>query len=325
MHRGLKLAEEAQEADLTAGPCLVHLVREVNGLRPLREFAAALREHPPGIDHELVLAMKGFTSTGSARPYLKEVEDLAPRVVFFPDRGLDLGVYFATADLLRRERYCFVNSNGRPLVTGWLAKMDAALQPPGVGQVGATGSWASQRSWLMYSMGLPSAYRGLMPSPQVARRQMLGMELERHKIEQRSLADRVRTRARTLAGVPEGLLGVERFPAHHIRPNAFMIKHSALTGLELFVVRNKTDTSSLEVGRRSITRQLQEMGLTSLVVDSAGAAYEPDRWDRSCTLYQGDQQGLLVADNQTHFYAHGDEERRSVLSTIAWGPRANPS
>jgi len=70
---------------------------------------------------------------------------------------------------------------------------------------------------------------------------------------------------------------------------------------------------------------LQEMGLTSLVVDSAGAAYEPDRWDRSCTLYQGDQQGLLVADNQTHFYAHGDEERRSVLSTIAWGPRANPS
>src|SRR5580704_16067005 len=47
-------------------PCLVHLVRERNGLRWFRAFAEALRAHPPGVAYELVLAMKGFSSRAQA-------------------------------------------------------------------------------------------------------------------------------------------------------------------------------------------------------------------------------------------------------------------
>ena len=94
----------------------------------------ALRAHPPGVACELVLAMKGFTSPAAGRPYLDEVADLAPETLFFADRGFDLGVYFAAAARLRRDRYCFVNSFSRPLVDGWLAKLDAALVRPGVGR-----------------------------------------------------------------------------------------------------------------------------------------------------------------------------------------------
>ena len=61
-------------------PCLVHLVRKVNGLGWFCAFAEALRTHPPGLDYELVLAMKGFTSRAQAAPYLDEVADLAPKV-----------------------------------------------------------------------------------------------------------------------------------------------------------------------------------------------------------------------------------------------------
>jgi hypothetical protein len=322
--RPLRRLEPAREDSRADGPCLVHLVRKVEGTRPLREFAQALRAHPPGVEHELVLAMKGFSAPEDARDHLRAVEDLRPRVLFFPDRRFDLGVYFAAAARLRRDRYCFVNSNGRPLVDGWLAKLDAALGGVGVGQVGVTGSWASQHSWLTYSMGLPSAYRNLMPPASLARRLLLEVELDRYGKARRSLSEAARARLRTLVRVPEELLGFAPFPTPHLRPNTFMISHAALSELRLFVVVSKMDTLALESGRESITSQLRRLGLTSLVVDRDGAVYGPERWDRSRTLWQGRQEGLLVADNQTRYYAEGDDARREILSTLAWGPAADP-
>ena len=322
--RPLSLPSFSGETGSCARPCLVHLVRKANGLLALRGFAQALRSNPPGIDYELVLAMKGFADAADAAPYLDEVADLAPVSLFFADRGFDLGVYFAVAARLRRERYCFVNSNGRPLVRGWLAKLDAALDRPGVGQVGATGSWASQHSWLRYSMGLPSVYRGLMPPRKVARELLMAIELEHRSLERRSAIDTFWARARTLLQLPEELLSFKPFPTRHLRPNTFMITHATLAELQLFVVRNKMDTYVLESAPSSITRQLEQLGLSSLVVDRDGAVYEPEEWDRSRTLWQGDQERLLVADNQTAYYTDGDFARRRMLSTFAWGPRADP-
>jgi hypothetical protein len=173
----LRLPPTPVEVSGADPPTLVHLVREVNGLGAFRGFAEALRTHPPGLDCDLVLAMKGFSSRAQAAPYLREAADLAPTTLFFPDRGMDLGVYLALAARLRRDRYCFVNSHSRPLVEGWLAKLDAALARPGVGQVGATGSWASMHSWVTNLIGLPSAYKGLLPPRAIARQ--LSLELQR--------------------------------------------------------------------------------------------------------------------------------------------------
>jgi hypothetical protein len=313
----LELPEASDDTD-PGLPCLVHLVREANGLDALRGFAEALRASPPGMDCELVLAMKGFTSSDQVRPYLDEVADLAPEVLFFADRGFDLGVYFQAAVRLRRDRYCFVNSYARPLVDGWLEKLDAALRRPGVGQVGATGAWASGHSWALYSMGLPSAYRGLMPPAPDARRLFRGPDLERSGRERRSAADAVRARLATLRQLPGALFYYEPFPARNLRSNAFMIAHETLRELPLFIVRNKMDAYSLEGSRESITRLLERVGLSS------GSVYGPEQWDRSRTLWQGDQDGLLVADNQTLHYTHGDFALRHLLSTLAWGPCAEP-
>ena len=313
------------QAGLAGGPCVVHLVRKANGLGALRGFADALRSHPPGIEHELVLAMKGFHSAEEAKPYLREVADLEPRTLFFSDRGFDLGVYFATAARLRRERYCFLNSNARPLVDGWLAMLNKALNRPGVGQVGATGSWASQHSWLTYSMGLPSAYRGLLPPLPTARELLLEVELEKQGKQGRSLAEAAAAKLELLRQVPGALLRYEPFPARNLRTNAFMTTHAALRELPLFVVKDKLDAYALEGSRESLTSCLRKIGLASLVVDHMGNVYTPERWDRSRTLWQGDQEGLLVADNQTLNYTQGDFARRRLLSTLAWGPRAAPA
>jgi hypothetical protein len=312
-------------------PCLVHLVRESNGLRWFRAFAKSLRAHPPGVACELVLAMKGFSSRAQAAPYLAEVADLAPEVLFFPDRGFEWGVYLPLAARLRRDRYCFVNSHARPLVDDWLAKLDAALARPDVGQVGATGSWASMHSWVMFLAGRPNAYRGLLPARRVARE--LTMEIQREAASlqigsdlngSRSTVSAMRLRLRSMPRVPREFAQFEPFPARHLRTNAFMISHAALRELHLPAPRSKMDSYVLEGGRQSVTAQLERIGLRSLVVDRAGAVHGPERWDRSRTMWQGEQEQLLVADNQTLCYTAGTFGRRSLLSTLAWGVSANP-
>jgi len=306
-------------------PCLVHLVRKAHGRTWLREFAEALRSHPPCAEYELVFAMKGFSSPAEARPYLEEVSDLAPRTLFFSDTGFDLGVYFATAARLRRDRYCFVNSHSRPLVDGWLDKLNAALDRPGVGQVGAMGAWTSNASSRMYSLGLPSAYRRVMP-PRAVFREMLG-EIRDERVSIKPLAvdhHPIRLRLRSMFETPEVLLGFPTFPAPHLHSNVFMITHAALCELRLPVVRTKLDTSLLESGRGCITRQLQRLGLSSLVVDSMGTVFGPEQWHRSRTFWQGDQEGLLVADNQSLVYTRADLAHRRFLSASAWGSHADP-
>jgi hypothetical protein len=323
--RPLTLPGASSQASASDPVCLVHIVREVNGVGWLRGFADALRAHPPGADYELVLAMKGFSSAGQAHPYLEEVADLAPTTLFFEDRGFDLGTYFAVAQRLRRHRYCFVKCQCRPLVDGWLAKLDAALERPGVGQAGATGSWASLHSWLMYSSGLPSAYRGVLPPRESVREAIAAMQVEQGTIERPSAAHSIRMRLRTLPNVPEELLGFRPFPAPHMRLTSFVITHAALSELGLFEIHVKGDTLALESGRQSFTAQLQRIGCTSLVVDRAGCVYEPAQWHLSRTFMQGDQEGLLVAENHTLCYSEGDLARRRFLSSSAWGAFADPA
>jgi hypothetical protein len=305
--------------------CVVHLVRAVNGIDSLCEFAAAMRAHPPGIEHELVLAMKGFRSMAEAAPYIEEVADLAPEIEFFPDVGLDLGLYFAAAARLRRGRYCFVNSHTRPAVEGWLAKLDAALDLPNVGMVGATGSWSSFHSWLTYSMGLPSFYRSVLPPIREARRLLLEIDFEQLRVEKRSKLDSLRTRVRLLSQLPEELFAFEPFPTPHLRTTAIVVSHEVLRAMRLFVVRNKMDAYVLESGSLNVTRQLAQMGLRTLVVDCTGAVYEPGEWYRSGTYCQGTQTRLLSVDNRTRSYERGGIERRRLLASLAWGLQADPA
>ncbi len=303
-------------------PCVIHLVRAANGIESLRGFAAAMRAHPPGVEHELVLAMKGFESWAQAAPYIAQVADLEPTIEFFPDLGFDLGVLFGVAARLRRGRYCFINSHTRPVVAGWLAKLQAALALPGVGMVGATGSWLSSHSWLAYSIGLPSFYRAVLPPIREARRLLLEIDLEQLHIERRSKRDSLRARLALLSQVPEGLLAFPPFPTPHLRNTMLMAGHDTLRSLRLFPVRTKFDTYVLEGGSLSMVGQLARMGLQALVVDSAGIAYAPAEWYRSGTYWQGRQERLLAIDNRTLSYERGGSERRSLLSALSWGLHA---
>jgi hypothetical protein len=308
---------------------VVHLVRAANGPTPFEAFLEAWDAAPPGRgDWELVLAMKGFAGTQEVERFAAMASRLSPQLLLLNDEGLDLTVYLATAARLRRDRYCFLNSFSAPLAAGWLDLLDAALSRPGVGIVGASGSWASSFSRQAHLLYLPSAYRGVLPPRREALAEFRAIDCE---VAEAAGAGEMRPgsvvlrKLRTLARLPGAMLPFQRFPAPHVRTNAFMIRHATLVGLRLPHVCSKRDAYVLEHGRNSLTRQVERAGLRALVVDRGGVAYETSEWDRSRTFWQGEQEGLLVADNQTRRYDDGSAARRMLLSSFAWGERADPA
>ena len=322
--RSLRLPQLASPSAPATRVCVVHLVRAVNGPEPLVRFLESWRRCGPGADCDLVLALKGFAGPSQAQPYLAHAEDLLPETLLLPDEGLDLGTYFAVAARLRRPSYCFLNSFSELLVEGWLSKLAAALQQPGVGMAGATGSWMSTRSWVAYALRLPSAYAGLLPERRVAAEVFPALDAERSGEPAPPGGASLRAKLGTLPPMLEQLVAFEPFPAYHLRTNAFVISHSTLARLRLHEIKRKLDAYALESGHRSMTRQLHALGLRTLVVDRDGATYDDEDWPASRTFWHREQEGLLVADNQTRLYANGGIDRRRLLSALAWGGKADP-
>jgi hypothetical protein len=310
---------------------VVHLVWGPLGPAPLREFLASYRQHPAGIEHELVVVLNGVSS--DQRPaLLAELEGVEHRLLDLAAPVQDLAAYVQAAGCLKHERLCFLNSYSSILAADWLAKLAHALDQPRAGLVAATGSWASVRSATMNALFLPNPYRGVVPERKVAREQLLAIELERggeeidrQEPQPRTLIGSVLATLQSLPPMPEQLLRFEGFPAEHLRTNAFMVERETFVGLQTGGIERKMDAYLLESGRRSLTRQVQSLGLRALVVDRDGAVYDHEDWPSSRTLWQGDQEGLLIADNQTRMYANGGIDRRRLLSAFAWGLQADPA
>lgn len=301
---------------------VVHVVRAAYGIEPFKAFIDSFRKMSPGIDCNLVLAMKGFASSAEASSYLKLSKGLGAEIIFFPDKGFDLGTYFQVADQLKHERYCFLNSTCRILAPDWLANLDSALGLPNVGIVGPNGSWSSPKSYMLYRLKVPTRYRGVFPDAENVRHQFRSIAMERAgKVPSRRLG-RKTTSLLTALKLPRLIVFFPSFPTPFIRTNAFMIRGSTLGLMRFPTIRTKNDSYRVESGRFGITQQVHKLGLRSLVVDRFGNTYEPEEWPRSHTSAQGNQEGLMIADIQTSIYQDGDADRRSALARMAWGLEA---
>lgn len=126
--------------------CVVHLVWAPLGPGPLRRFAASYRAHAAGLDHRLVLLFKGFGDDGPTAAHRDAVAGLDHESLRYDRPTFDLPAYAAAAAALDAAHVCFLNSESELVCDGWLAALHAALGDPGVGAVGATGSYESARS-----------------------------------------------------------------------------------------------------------------------------------------------------------------------------------
>lgn len=301
-----------------ARTAVVHLVRCANGLEPFETFMASYRRFPAELEHDLVLLFKGFVEPDQLTPYLELASDERPARVEVSDRGFDLTAYLAAAVVLDHERLCFVNSFSEILAPGWLGLLDAALDSLHAGAAGATGSWASHLSYGLYQAGFPGGpYARAFAGRGAARRAMHAISGSTPGSASADWLYNVATTARHCAGM-------SRFPAAHLRTNAFVIERDLLRALRTGRAQTKWATYHLESGRRSITTQLIARGRPPAVVDRHGVARLPAAWDRGDVFWQADQQDLLVADNQTRSYETASPPHRAVLSAHAWGTSARP-
>ncbi len=310
------------------------------GPQPLASFLHAYRTRTAGAPHELVVVFNGVAREGdpgvgaeTRAALLGELDGVEHRLLELQRPVLDLAAYFQVAGLLEHEQLCFLNSYSEPLLDSWLALLLNAASAPRVGMVGATASWASQSSHVRYLIGLGGPYSGVYGDRERIKRvfappstpaAVSGEQGER-RVSTRAVPGAVGHRMRAARLLVRQLRGFPPFPAPHLRSNAFLLDRELMARIKTGPLNDKTDTYLLESGRRSLTRQIERMGLEVLVVGRDGVGYRPREWARSHTFWQGSQQNLIVADNQTRSYEHGDSSVRRVLSAHAWAELAEPA
>jgi hypothetical protein len=325
---------------------VVHLVWGPLGPAPLEAFLAAYRARPAGAPHDLVILLNGVerrAGTGGAaarEPLLRLLEGVEHVLVELDRAVLDLAAYVEAAARLDHDRLCFLNSYSEPLVDGWLARLEQASAARDVAMAGATCSWASHSSHVRYLLGLGGPYTraygdrdelqrafapGSPPPGGGDRQPPLPSQPQPQRHEPPSGPRRSPAQLVSAAALlVRQLTQFPAFPDPHLRTNAFVIDRRLLLRLNVGRLREKTDTYAIESGRRSLTRQVQRTGGRVVVVGRDGRSYAPEQWAQSRTFWQSSQENLLIADNQTYTYQHGDMELRRMLSAHAWGEHAEP-
>ncbi|HET7489824.1 MAG TPA: hypothetical protein VFJ85_17990 [Acidimicrobiales bacterium] len=280
-----------------ASVAVIHLVRARNDPAAFTRFIESYRRHGAGAAHQLVIACKGFPGRPPPNRLLDGIDDLRPVLLRVPDRGFDIGAYRAAAGSVDAELICCMNSYSTLLADDWLAKLVGPLSQLGVGIVGATGSWESH-----FTSGFGPGWRNALPRHPGSWPRWLGKR-----------AMYLHHRA-----------AYPRSPNPHVRTNAFVIRRSDFLSLAAPCLLTKQAAYRFESGYRSMTRQLAGRGLRPLVVDRKGVVYEIATWPESHTFWAGDQEGLLVADNQTESYRVGTPAFRQTRAAAAWGADPPP-
>jgi len=305
---------------------VVHLVRRANGIEPFTRFLDSYRRHPAAAEHELVLVFKGFAGDAAVESHLALASGLRARSLSVPDDGFDLGAYWRAARELPHRRLLFLNSFSVILADGWLESLAAALRDPSVGAVAASGSWGSQASHMRYGLGLGGPYARVFADRESTQRVFAELA-SRGDQEQaaRGRAGRVAGALHIATTIARQTIGFAQFPAPHLRTNGLLIERERWLEICRSAPRDKLAAHRMESGRRGFTARLRRDGLDVVVVGRDGRVHRSEQWPDSSTFWQGDQQNLLIGDNQTDSYRTGDALRRRVLSGYAWGPRAAPA
>ena len=268
--------------------CVAHLIRKKNGTEPFQIFLESYLKHSAGINHDLLILYKGFNRKADIAPYAELLKGIPHSLLTITDFGYDLRSYFIAAKRYNSKYFCFLNSFSIILDRDWLFKLYQHINQPGVGLVGVTGSWESIAS----------------------------MQRRKYLIYKR-LVRFVKKKWQTIYFDP--------FPNHHIRTNGFMIARSTMLKIQRGTILTKMQSYRLESGKNRITRQVEWMGLKSVVVGKDGKGYDKKEWDISNTFRHGTQDNLLISDNQTRAFDAASPEKKHALEFSTWGMVNEPA
>ncbi len=273
--------------------CVVHLVRQKNGIAPFKNFLSSYIANPGGIEHDLLIIFKGFINREDALPYQQLIDTIVHKEFFIDDAGFDINAYFAAVNNYNYKYYCFLNSFSSLLDHDWLLKLFSNLIKQNVGIVGASGSYES-----IYTNFITGFTSDINTNLNIIGRFELLIQLIKYRYY------------------------FDPFPNYHIRTNGFMISSDVMREIRCDILMNKMDAHRFESGKQSLTKQIFQMNLNALIVGKDGQSYEKQDWHRAGTFRQGDQSNLLIADNQTNAYSLADSLQREKLILCAWGTKS---
>ncbi len=271
---------------------VVYLVREKEGIEPVKNFINSYRANRGGMGHDLLVLYKGFSAEKETAAHEALLEGLPHQKMFIPDRGYDIDAYFKALKSGNYVYFCFLNTFSVIRDDAWLLKMHSWISRDKVGLVGVTGSWES-----FY----PNVSSFVKSEKTFREKLAIGWRWAIYFFDMKFRFD--------------------PFPNYHIRTNAFMVRKSVMEKIVRARLLRKMDAWCFESGKKGLSRQILGMGQDLVVVGKDGQGYPKEDWWRSDTFRQGQQSNLLISDNQTELYEKASPDMKRDLSASAWGTR----
>jgi len=300
--------KQASEDDI----CVVYLSRyQDGGMLALSRFLTSYVTHRPAIRHRLVVLLKGWEGAGHSEDAKSRIRTCGGELMTVPNTGFDWGSYFLASTNIKTDYFCFLNTHSRILHSSWLEFLIRALHEPGVGLAGCTAS---------YSSHVPDFRRILC-------NQLHSVQFRRKRSQQetpkRSLLTAIYAAISLLFVFWQRQRHFDRFPNPHIRSNAFAVSSKVFSEFcqRRLIPRTKLDALRFESGHESLTHSQIKQGFKCVVVNSKGQVFDIKFAKDARTYSTGDQELLMIEDNQTRLYAAADTYKKRILEAMAWGSR----
>ncbi len=283
--------------DLKQDIAVVFLAYVPYGTKLFERFIDSYIKYSSGVDHDLVILFNGCKSTDELTNYFNLLELKRVKYHFLVStEQYDIGSYFYAGKKLDYTYLLFMNTYSEILAPNWLSCLYNNIKDEQIGVVGCTGSWGNYaQDWSVFS----------------------------------------RKSWNALTYWTFFLCNFNSYLSPHLRTNAFMLRRDILLGLKYFSLKpflldyvkyrrkeSKLKTLHFEHGKRSMTDQILAMGLEVLIVDKSGKSYALENWNNSFTFWNGEQENLLISDNQTNLYENGDQIVKANMRRRAWNIEA---
>lgn len=263
------------------------------GIEHLQEFVRSYLMNPAGYPHKLVFLFNGLDHSQDVSHFRDCVSSaLSDFEILELNDGMDIDAYFFAAKEIDADYILFLNTYSRFQSGEWLRKYMIAMSED-TGVISATASCQSLYSTVFHDNK---------------------WSWESHK----SFSENFRKFKLLLKATCYWRFLIAPFPNPHVRTNAFLVRRNDFLQLKRKTLNRKFDAYLFESGKQSLTRQLAAKGLKALVVGRDGTTYDMSRFEESRTFWTGEQENLLVSDNQTEMYKNADSSYRSHLNEIAW-------
>ncbi len=320
---------------------LFYLARRAEGLRSFERFVDSYKANGAGVDHSLVVIYKGFERDRDLAAARAVFGKCPHRKIQVTDDQYDIGAYLQAAAMVEADYVCFVNTHTEILAPNWLAYLRAAIDETNVGVAGASASCESLHNslaligkavWLAAGANIPydpllaEHYRFTL---KVHAREWLAQKrgnatywFKHGQFHERDLEARWNSYWRSLCEPGQAmdfLDGFPRFPNPHIRTNGFMLRRALFLSFLNKVQPTKRSAYAFESGPNNLSATVLRSGKRLVLVDRKGRRYDREEWPLSRTFRLGNQEDMMLADNQTRGFEQMSAAERATHVLMTWG------